>query len=296
MRLLEGFDFSGIFANEVFWEYFWKVVVSIVLFIVMLVTAAVVRRMFARAAKKEKIKDEARTRLSLFKSLTVALVYVFFAAVIISLYPQLKVLGTSLLAGSGIAVLAVSLAAQDAISNVIGGFFISMFQPFKIGDVITYTSKNITGVVEEISIRHTVIRTYDNRRLIVPNGLINKESIENSTFGDSKLCVYMDLGISYSADIGKAMDIIEDEIVHHRNYFDPRTPEQIADGVRPAKVFVLKWADSAVILRACVWGKTPDLATDATRDLYRSIKERFDREGVEIPYPYINVINKGENE
>ena len=222
--MLFGINFTELFASEVFWKYFWKIVVSIILFIIMLITAAIVRKMFNRAMKSDKTKEDMRTRLSLLKSLSVAVVYVFFVAIIVSQYSQLQALGTSLLAGSGIAVLAVSLAAQDAISNVIGGFFITMFQPFKIGDVITYTNKNLVGVVEEISIRHTVIRTYDNRRLIVPNGLINKEPIENSTFGDSKLCVFMDLGIAYTADIDKAMDIIEDEIINHKNYLDMRTP------------------------------------------------------------------------
>ena len=100
------------------------------------------------------------------------------------------------------------------------------------------------------------------------------------------------MGISYDSDINKAMEIIKEEILNHPDYFDNRTEEQIADGMEPVDVKVIGFGDSSINLRAWVWTKDPALAFKIGCDLNKSVKERFDREGVEIPFPYRTIVYK----
>ena len=225
-----AFSFGALLENDMFKKYLHKVIAIAVLCVLMLVSVKLTKALFRRILSRPNVLKEKKTHLALTKSIIVAIIYIFFIAIMLSQFDELKSLGTSLLAGSGIAALAIGLAAQDAIGNVIGGIFISLFQPFKIGDTITYVDKNLTGVVEDITVRHTVIRTFNNKRLIIPNGLINKEIVENSNYSDDKVCVFLDLDIAYTSNTDKAIGIITDEAVKHPDFLDIRNPEEIMQG------------------------------------------------------------------
>jgi small conductance mechanosensitive channel len=218
---------------------------------------------------------------------------IYFGAFIFIFYtiPGLRALGVTLFAGAGVAAAVVLFASQQAFSNIINGIFIIVFKPFRVGDIIKVGTLNI-GKIEDITLRHTVIRDFENRRIIIPNTVIGSETLINSSIRDEHICNFVEFGISYDSDINKAIEIIRDEAMKHPNYIDNRTREEKKNNVHPVMVRVIGFGDSSVNLRAFIWSKDHMSGFILKCDLFKSVKERFDREGVEIPFPYRTIVYK----
>jgi small conductance mechanosensitive channel len=218
---------------------------------------------------------------------------IYFGAFIIIFYsiPRLRALGVTLFAGAGVAAAIVLFASQQAFSNIINGIFIMIFKPFRVGDIIKVGALRI-GKIEDITLRHTVIRDFENRRIIIPNTVIGSETLINSSIRDELICNFVEFGISYDSDINKAIEIIRDEAIKHPNYVDNRTREEKKNNIHPVMVRVIGFGDSSVNLRAFIWSKDHTSGFILKCDLFKSVKERFDREGVEIPFPYRTIVYK----
>ncbi len=219
--------------------------------------------------------------------LVLALIFVFYSI------PALRNIGLSLFAGAGIIAAIVGFASQQAFSNIIGGIFIVIFKPFKVGDIINVST--YFGEVEDITLRHTVIKGLENRRIVIPNSTISAETILNSSLYDEKTCVFLEIGISYEANIDQAFQIMTALAKNHPSYLDNRNKGEIDQGVPEVITRVTGFGDSSVNLRAQVWAKDPITAFNMKCDLYKSIKETFDTNGVEIPYPHRTIIQKKPN-
>jgi small conductance mechanosensitive channel len=204
----------------------------------------------------------------------------------------LSELTLSVLASSGVMVLIIGFAAQEAFSNIISGFFISFFRPFSVGHLVTLASEKITGTVEDITLRHTVIRTIENNRIIVPNSIINKAIIENRDIIDKTACRAFTISIAYNSDLDKAKQIMIEEALKNPLLIDQRTKKEIKEEIPQVKVIVSNLSESSVELRMSVWAKTSGDAFNLLAELRENIKKRFDSEGIEIPYPYQNIIIK----
>ncbi len=224
-----------------------------------------------------------------------AVIYVVGFSLAVYFMPSMRALANSLLAGAGILAVAVGFASQHALSNIISGMFIVMFKPFRVNDRLKIRD-HLSGVVEDITLRHTVIRDFENRRIIIPNSVISDEVIVNSDLNDDKICKWIDIGISYGSDIDRARAIMQEEALNHPLKIDNRTPEQIAEGAPEVNVRVISLGEYAVHLRAYVWAANNADAFAMGCDLLEAIKKRFDREGIEIPFPYRNVILRREVE
>jgi len=160
-----------------------------------------------------------------------------------------------------------------------------IFKPFRINDRVNLQMHQ--GVIEDITLRHTVIRNFENRRIIIPNSIISNEVIINADFADEKVVRWIDIGISYSSDIDLAKAIMAEEVKAHPLFLDPRLPEDIAAGVPEVIVRVLALLDSSVTIRAWAWAKDATDAFILNCDLLESIKKRFDAEPtIEIPFPH----------
>lgn len=214
-----------------------------------------------------------------------ALVFIFHSI------PGLKNIGLSLFASAGIFAAIIGFASQQAFSNIISGIFIVTSKPFRVGDIIKIGDLH-SGTVEDITLRHTVIRNFENRRIIVPNAVISAQTIENSTISDPKICNFLFLGISYDSSIDKAILIIQEEALKHPDFMDNRTTEELKNGLPPVIVRVVGFGDSSVNLRASIWSKDASTGFAMKCDLNKSIKERFDDEGIEIPFPYRTIVYK----
>lgn len=207
--------------------------------------------------------------------------------------PALKNVGVTLFAGAGILAAIIGFASQAAFSNIIGGVFIVIFKPFRVGDVLKVGNVE-QGFVENITLRHTVIRSYKNERYIIPNSTINSEVLLNSSIEEDKTCIYLEMGISYDSDVDLAMKILAEEAEKHPDIYDNRTEEEIAAGVPLVVVRLIGFGDSSVNLRAYLWAKDFVTAFVMRTDLYKNVKKRFDAENIEIPFPYRTIVFKDE--
>lgn len=215
---------------------------------------------------------------TLISRLLVAAIYIVGFLLVISRIPTLNSLAVTLLAGAGVAGLAIGFAAQDSLSNVISGIFLAVFHPFRVGDFIDFSGEY--GQIEDLTLRHTTIRTWDGRRIFVPNSIMGNQPIINWSITDPVITWRIDVGIAYTADIDKAREIMLDVAKRH-----PLVLKNHEITVR-----VTELGDFAVNLRLGLDVPNRDVAYTTACDIREAVKKRFDKEGIEIPYPYRNLI------
>lgn len=268
--------------------YFISIIVLVFTFIVAKIVAVLIRRSFKRASALMKVNP---TRYAFLRHFFTGLIYVMGFAMAIYLIPPLRSLSTSIFAGAGIFAVVIGFASQHAFANIISGVFIVMFKPFKVDDMIK-VGDGVSGVVEDITLRHTVIRTFENKRIVIPNSVISEANIENSNLTDDKICKFIELGISYDSDVNLAMKLMKDLALAHPLCLDTRTKEEKKQKKERVDVRIIGFGDSSVNLRAWVWAKDYSDAFLMSCDLNKSIKESFDANGIEIPFPHRTIIMK----
>jgi len=275
-QILDNLEYIAIFVG---------ILIATVLF------AWLVNRFFKRFINRstEILKNDPTSYLFLRHTI-IATIYLVGFGIAIFMMPNLRALASSLLAGAGILAVAVGFASQHALSNIISGVFIVLFKPYRVNDRLEI--QNMIGIVEDITLRHTVIRDFENKRIIIPNAVISEDVIINADFGDEKICKRIDIGISYDSDLLKAKRIMTEEILKHPLLIDNRTAEQIEKGAAIAPVRILSLGDSSVNLRGWAWTNTAADAFLLECELLESIKLRFDAEGIEIPFPHRTLVHK----
>jgi len=268
-----------------------KILLVVIILCLTIIFAKIIKILLTRSFEKSSkyIKTDP-TKFTVFKHVISALIYIIGIGIAIYLIPTLRGLSISLFAGAGVLAIVIGFASQKAVSNIISGIFIALFQPFRVGDIIKF-SDNV-GSVEDITLRHTVLRNFENKRIIVPNSTISDATIENYNIKDEKVCRFVDFGISYDSDIDKAMKIMQQEAKKHPEFLDTRTAAEKKERKPAVAVRVVGFGDSSVNLRAWVWAKDPMAAFRLGTDLNKSIKKRFDKAGIEIPFPYRTIVFK----
>ena len=220
----------------------------------------------------------------------IALIYFGAFSIIVSNIPALDAGITKLMAAGGVVAVVVGVAGQDALSSVAAGMMILVFRPFVVGDVVNVLSAGVAGTVEDINLRHTVLRTWENKRIIVPNSTMSGAIIENFDYGEKTVCLSMDVGITYETDLDRALEVLAEVVGAHPSYLDQRTEEDKANGVPKVPVRVQELGDSAVVLRAMLWGEDNGTTAGMRFDLQRQIKKAFDENGNEMAYPHLVVV------
>ncbi len=233
------------------------------------------------------------TAFNFIKNALNAIIFIIALVVIFYTIPTFRALGTTMLASAGIFAAIAAFASQHALANIVSGLFIVIFRPFRVDDMV-FIGTDIRGKIEDITLRHTVIRNFENRRVIIPNSTISSETIINSNLVEEKICVHLEIGISYDSDINKAMQIMRSLSEAHSMCIDNRTAEQKQQDKPIVVVRVLALGESSVNLRAWVWAHNADDAFVIKCDLLKQVKEEFDRQGVEIPFPHRTLVYKKE--
>lgn len=248
----------------------------------------VIGRFFRRAALKLKVDP---TRYNFLKNAVGFIVFLIAIIIIFRSIPSLRDFGTTLMTGAGILAAIVGFASQSAFSNIVSGIFLVIFKPFSVGDRIRI-GQLYSGDVEDITLRHTIIKDFENRRIVIPNTVISNETIINSTITDERVCIFLELNISFDSNIDKAIDIIQQEAVKHPLCIDNRSTEDLANGDHQVEVRVIGFTDFASQLRAYLWAKNPSEGFILKCDLNKSIKARFDQDSIELPYPHRTIVHK----
>lgn len=279
--LLEKVGFNALLILKV-------LVILLGAFILERVLYSLIRRAHERSDKSH----EDTTRYRFLKNALRSIVAIVAIGWVIYVIPSLKHFAVTILAGAGILVAILGLATQRAFANIISGVFIVSSKPFRVGDMIEVSQEH-RGVVEDITLRHTVIRNWENRRVIIPNAVISDATIINSTIEDPATCQWVEVPVGLESDLDKAMAIMQEEAEAHPLCIDRRTAEELEQGVPKVTVRLVRFTEWGMLLRAYVWASDPVQARVMNFELNRILKLRFDREGIEITYPHRTITFKG---
>ena len=266
-----GFDWAALWDTVKVGgvEFGIKVLIALVIFLV----GRVIARMIARGLRKVMQAQSVDKILETFVSNLVYWTVMIF--VIIAAINQVGIQTTSLIAIMGAAGLAVGLALQGSLSNFAAGVLIVLFRPYRVGDFVE--AAGISGVVLQGQILTTILKTGDNKQIIVPNSQIMGSIITNYSANDTRR-VDMVVGVSYDDDLDKVRATLEELIAADDRILEDPAP----------MIAVSELADSSVNFVVRPWVKTADY-WGVMFDLTEAIKKRFDQEGISFPFPQQDV-------
>lgn len=194
---------------------------------------------------------------------------------LVSVASMVGIATTSFVALIGAAGLAVGLALQGSLANFAGGVLILIFKPFKVGDTIE--AQGFLGAVDEISILYTIVNTFDNRRIVIPNGSLSNATLVNVSIYDTRRCD-MTFGIRYGDNIDTAKAIL-----HRLMEADERSLTDPAP-----RICVGSLGEHSINLMFRVWVSTDNL-WPYYWDMHEKVRKAFDEEGLRPPFPQHNV-------
>lgn len=198
---------------------------------------------------------------------------IIFLAALLMIFVELGINITPILTGAGIIGIAVGFGAQDMVKNLFHGIFILAEDQYSEGDVVTVAG--VTGAVEEFDLRRTILRDLDGTQHHIPNGEISVASNRTKSWSG----IHMNIGVGYGTDLAKLRVVV-------RQVGEALASEH-ADAVIEAPVLagVEDFADSAMVVK--ILGKAqPGQQWNLAREFRQMLKEAFDREGIEIPFPH----------
>lgn len=224
-----------------------------------------------------------KTTFSFLKNLVSFVIFAVAIILVVHLIPGLEKLATTLWASAGILSVVIGLATQQTFGNIVSGIFIVISKPFRIGDSIQLPNGH-HGIVEDITLQFTVINNAENRHIIVPNSVITRDYVINSTIIDDKVCNQIDVKI-ITKDIDHAMNLLKEIAIAHPDFYNVQKTA-IADraglNITPILVQVIDLSDTWVTLRLSVWCVSSTKAFAMKSDLLLAIKKRFESEGIKI--------------
>lgn len=236
---------------------------------------------YLKSSKSDKYKN---TSLQFLRNSIKFFIGLFAFVYIIMTVPALKSQAKFIFSGAGILAAIIGFAAQAAISNLIAGAFIVVFKPFRVGDYIKLDENRI-GIVEDITLRHTVINNFENKRLIIPNSIISTESVLNHTIEDSHILSFNNFKLGLFADLDLAKKIIEEEAIKLDGVIDYRTPTEVLTTTNQIEVRVIDVHETYIHVRAYVWINDPFKEFKIKCALKESVHRRFVKESVDMPIP-----------
>ncbi len=272
---LTGFDWTTIpqllqdKGVDLGMEFGLKLVTALAIFLIGKFAIRLVVSAIRKVMNKQKVDKTLETFICNLVG-TSLLVVVIIAAI-----GALGVETTSFIAIFGAAGLAIGLALQGSLSNFASGVLIVLFRPYRVGDFVE--AAGIAGSVEQVQILTTILKTGDNKQIIVPNSQIMDSIITNYSANDTRR-VDMVIGVSYDDDLDKVRKTIEELLAAEDRILPEPAP----------KIAVSELGDSSVNFIVRPWVNTPDY-WGVMFDLTEAIKKRFDKEGISFPYPQQDV-------
>lgn len=184
----------------------------------------------------------------------------------------------------GVGSLAVALAAQDTLANMIGGFTIMVDRPFRVGDMVRL-SDDSRVIVHQIGIRSTKFLTFDNTLVIVPNSELVKSTVHNVTYPVERVRLVVDVGVGYGSDMEKVKEVLLVEARKHPNVLENPEPH----------LFFLDFGDSSLNVSLRCHVAKPENHLSTSSELRFGILRRFREEGIEIPFPQrvVTIVKEG---
>lgn len=261
--------------------------------VVTIVAAASTNMWFRMSIQKKLQTGEDSTSFKFLRYVAVFAIYFTGFLFAILAFPSLKGVAQTALGGAGVIALIAGVASQEALANLVGGVFIISFKPFRVGDIIEI-SETMVGTVTDITLRHTVIRNFENKMIVIPNAIINKEKLINFDLGELKICERLHFEISYESDLDLAKKIMQEECEKHPLLIDNRSATDILDGKPIVRTALISINESTLTVRAWTWARNYTDSFNMRCDLLAIIKKRFDAEGIDLAYPHRTIVFKDE--
>lgn len=251
-------------------EYGPKLIGAIITLVIGMWVISIIRKVLSKRFEKKNVDPSLRGFLN--SLIGIGLKLMLWIAVI----GMVGVEMTSFIAILGAAGLAVGMALSGTLQNFAGGIMILLFKPFKAGDFIS--AQGHAGIVNEIQIFNTILKTPDNKTIIIPNGGLSTGSMTNFST-EEKRRVDFTFGIAYGDDVDKAKKVLMDLI---------NADERIINDPAEPFIAVSELADSSVNLVVRVWAEAKDY-WGIYFDLHENVYKTFDKEGLNIPFPQMDV-------
>ncbi len=195
-------------------------------------------------------------------------------------------IGKVLFQGTAILGAVFGLAAQPVLGDFFSGIAITLNRPFEIGDWIELEN-GTAGVVADITPRHVVLRSLGTVEIIIPNSKINALMLKDTSFKKLR-SVKMEFNVSYGTDVDKASEIIKNEIINSELTVPAKNDEY-------SDVFFEAFADSSLVLTTIVYFKQSTSGLAVKTDVNKRVNDAFNKEGIEIPFNYVNVVMQGKD-
>jgi small conductance mechanosensitive channel len=255
------------------------VIYGVVLLAIAWIVARALRLAVSGALARADARMIDRTSLMFVTQLVQIGIYLFALTFYAHLIPQLRTFGTALLTSVGVASVVVGFAAQNTLGNIVAGISLILYRPFEVDDHVQVAAPSglETGVVESLTLGYTVLRTDDNRRVVVPNSVMATQVMVNLTSRDPRAMLVLPIEIGYGADLEAARRILVDLAKAH------------SDVTSVVDCPVTHLGASAVRLTLRAWCPNGGAAKRAEFDLYEQAKRRFDDAHIEMPVSSMNV-------
>ena len=237
---------------------------------------------------KKKLKDKKNIQIRFTQNIIRTLIILIAVIWVLVSSTATTDIGKVLFQGTAIIGAVAGLAAQPVLGDLFSGLALSFNKPFEIGDRIELDN-GIRGVVMDITPRHVVLRTIDTIDVIIPNSKINSCLITNMSHNTKIRSVHMRFNVAYGTDIDKAMKVLRDAVIES----DYSEPEWKNKDYGP--VYFISYADSSLVLATTVYFKPVNATEIVMSDINKRVNDAFTREGIEIPFNYVNVVMKDKN-
>ena len=223
-----------------------------------------------------------RMSIAFLSKVASAFVWIIVLMLYAHMIPALDKLATAMLASVSVASVVFGLAAQSTLSNFVAGFSLIFYRPFRLGDKLQITAPGgvETGVVEDVSLGYTVLKTYDNRRVIISNASISNSTMINLSAKEQRTMALIPISIGYDADIDTARALILE------------VASELSEIEEVVSCPVTNLGASSVDFSLRVWCADSGVAAGVKNSVLEAVKKRFDAAGIEIPYAYQNVVIK----
>lgn len=267
-QLVQKLDVSMMLTKLV--AYVPNLIAAVILACIFWVILKLTKRILSTAMRTAKMPEEASDIVVRFSG------YVVIITAMLTIASQLGIKITSLLAGLGVVGLAISFAAQDTIANVISGITLLIDRPFKKGDWICVG--DLHASVTEVKLRTTVLTSFDNETIVVPNKALAQERIRNFTL-TPRIRVKVPIGIAYKENIQAAREVILVTIKDDKRILATPVP----------KVIVVGLGDSSINLQLRFWTQDPLMQYSLQWEYTERCKRALDDAGIEIPFPHSQI-------
>lgn len=263
-------------------------------FIITFLITVIIAKIFTTILEKlvdHAMKKDARASMPfkyLLKILRTVIYVIATFAILMNVKP-LQSVSTAILGATSVMTVVVGLAAQETFGNFIAGFFIVIYQPFHVEDMVNLPEKNISGTVIEITFRHTILNTIENTKIIVPNSTMNSAIVEDKAFGQKTYIRYLVLSVAYNTDIDKLERVITDVVVNTDGVIDTRSAEAKEKNL-PINITVNEFLDSGIQIRFPFTTKSLGKSVESASKIRKALLVAFRENGIEIPYTKIQIL------